>query len=110
MNKNIKTPFEKLQRVSEKRLNEEDEKQVKDLYNKIKELKEEIEFTKDNKLIIDEKKKALYINELEVEINKCYTELRFIEKMLNILDEKKDSVDDYLDNWADVRGLEFYNK
>ena len=97
-----------LQRVSEKRLYEDDVNNIKEIYNKIKELKEEIEFTKDNELITDLHKKQKYINDLEHEIYMLQQELEFHEKMFNILEKTVDSVDDYLDKKGNVKEIDFW--
>lgn len=88
------------------RLFDADNKYIKEVYKKIKELKEEIEFTQNNELITDEVKKAKYINSLNVELMKCYNELKFVEKQQNILDNK-DAVDDYLDKKGQVKHIDF---
>lgn len=97
---------EKQVRVSNKKLESEDKEYIKQVYNKIKELKDEIEFTKHNNLVNDEVKRYKYINTLNVELDKCYQELEFIEKMQNTLN-KKDSVDDYMDKRGNVKDIEF---
>lgn len=97
---------EKQVRVSNKKLESEDREYIKQVYNKIKELKDEIELTKNNNLINDEVKRYRYINTLNVELNKCYQELEFIEKMQNTLN-KKDSVDDYMDKRGNLKDIEF---
>ncbi len=104
---NYEKDFKALQRISPKREYAEDEKLIKEVYNKIKELKEEIELTKNNNLINDEVKKAKYINTLNVELDKCYKELEFIEKMQDALNTR-DIIDDYMDKKGSVKEIDFY--
>ena len=87
----------------DRQTNREEELQI---YNKIKEIKEEIEFTKHNGY--DMEKNMKYINSLNVELNKLYEILELFERQYDLLDNDKTSVDDYLDK-ADIlnKGKEY---
>jgi len=82
-------------------------KAEQEIYAKIKEIKDEIEFTKNNGY--DYIKNQKYIQELEQELQEQYKTLEMFEKMYNLLDNDKTSVDDYLDRASAINKLDEYN-